>query len=193
MAGYDYRGSGNYSEPAAYSNEDGGSQYGEPIGQQPNWSQPPEPPPTPWYLKPFALIGWGVLTAILLSALVWGMVRLVNRDTGHTEPTTTTVSSTVTTPADEPAAPTPQPAAPEAPSSGNLPSVTPTEPPVSTSETTAAPTSTAPTTTQTPTTTAPTTTAPPTTTQAPTTTQPPATTSGATRPSEIVIPLPPGL
>lgn len=184
MAGYDYRAGGNYSEPAGYYSE-----YREAGGPQADWSAPPEPPPTPWYLQPLALIGWGVLTALLIAGLVWGMVRLVNKESGDTTPATTSetsVTSTTAGPGDTPVAPAP---APETTPGESTPPAPTTEPPPSSSEppsTTEPPTSTAPTTTTA-------TTAPPTTT-AETTTQAPATTTAAAQPpSEIVIPLPPGL
>lgn len=186
MADYDYRAGGNYSEPVAYS-----SQYLEPTGQQPDWSEPPGPPSTPWYLRPLALIGWGVLTALLIAALVWGMVRLVNKDPGPAAPARTSepsVSSTTATPAQEPAAPSPEPVAPDTPANEIPPPAPTTEPPTTTPPTTT--TTQPPTTTESPTTTA-TTTAPTTTVP---TTQAPTTTTGAPHPpSEIVIPLPPGL
>ncbi|MEO6793830.1 MAG: hypothetical protein ABI253_01715 [Mycobacterium sp.] len=181
MADYDYRGGGNYSEPVDYS-----SQYLEPTGQQPDWSEPPGPPSTPWYLRPLALIGWGVLTAILIAALVWGMVRLVNKDTGHSTPATTSVSSTTAPAAEEPAGPSPEPVAPDTPFNEIPPAAPTTEPP-----TTTPPTTTAPITTESPTTTATTTTTP--TTTVPTTQAPTTTTRVVHPPSEIVIPLPPGL
>lgn len=167
MAGYDYRGTGNYGEPAGYYSE-----YGELGGPPAGWSAPPEPPPTPWYLQPLALIGWGVLTALLIAAMVWGMVRLVNKDSGDTTPATTSVTSSPAAPGEAPIAPSPGPVAPETTTEENAPPATTTastttEAPTTT-ESTTAPTTTAPTTTQPPTTTteAPTTTA----TQAPATT-----------------------
>ncbi|BBX24315.1 hypothetical protein MTER_37260 [Mycolicibacter terrae] len=181
MADYDYRGGGDYGEPAGYY-----SQYREPTGVQPGWSEPPEPPPTPWYLQPLALIGWGVLTALLIAGLVWGMVRLVNKESGDATPTT--VTSTTVAPNESPVAPNPEPVVPETTTGENAPPATTIEPSASSSEppsTTESPTTTTPTTTSAPTTTeAPTTTAP-TTTQAPTTTS-----AAAQPPSEIVIPLP---
>lgn len=184
MAGYDYRVSGDYGEPAGYYGE-----YREPAEPQVSWSQPPESPPTPWYLQPVALIGWGVLTALLIAALVWGMVRLVNKNPGDTTPATTSVTVTTVAPGESPVAPVP--AAPETTTDHNAPPATTTEPP-SSSET---PTTTteSPTTTTTTTTTAPTTTEPPTTTAQTTTGAPTTTTAAAEPPSEIVIPLPPGL
>lgn len=165
MADYDYRGADRYDEPAGYYSE-----YRDPTGAQPGW---PEPPPAPWYLRPLALIGWGVLTALLIATLVWSMVRLVNKDSGDTTPATTSVTSTVAPPG-EPTAPNPIAPAPtgqeKAPPPATTtttepPATTTTEPPTTTTEpTTTAPTTTAPTTTQ------PTTTQPPTTTEAPPTT-----------------------
>ncbi|OBK81123.1 hypothetical protein A5649_11675 [Mycolicibacter heraklionensis] len=177
MAGYDYGGNGNYGEPAYYS------EYREPTGRQPEWTDPP-PPPTPWYLRPVALVGLGVLTAILIALLVWGMVRLVNKEPIPTAPATSSVTSTA--PVEEPLAPAPRQAPSHADTDENPPPTTESEPPPSTTE---APSTT--TTTEPPTTT----TAPPTTTEAPTTTAPSTTAAPATptperRPPEIVIPLP---
>ncbi|GFG71865.1 hypothetical protein [Mycolicibacter senuensis] len=175
MADYDYRGAGRYDEPAGYYSE-----YRDPTGSQPGWSEPPEPPPAPWYLRPLALIGWGVLTALLIATLVWSMVRLVNKDSGDTTPATTSVTSTVAPPGESPAqhpgpvapAPSGEEEAPPPDTTTTEPPTTTTEPPTTTTEpttTTTAPTTTQPTTTQAPTT-QPTTTAPPTTTEAPPTT-----------------------
>jgi len=176
MAGYDYGGNGNYGEPAYYS------EHREPTSRQPEWTEPP--PPTPWYLRPVALVSLGVLTAILIALLVWGMVRLVNKEPIPSAPATSSVTSTA--PAEEPAAPTPRQAPSDAATDESPPPATESEPPTSTTE---APTTT--TTTEPPTTT----TAPPTTTEAPTTTAPsttaaPATPTPTRQPPQIVIPLP---
>ncbi|WP_046301465.1 hypothetical protein [Mycobacterium sp. UM_Kg27] len=176
MAGYDYGGNGAHGEPAYYS------ERREPAGRQPEWTEPP-PPPTPWYLRPVALVGLGVLTAILLALLVWGMVRLVNKEPIPTAPAPSSVTSTA--PAEQPAAPAPRQAPSEAATDENPPPATESAPPTSTTEAPSTTTSTEP----------PTTTTPPTTTEAPTTTAP-STTAGSTtpaparRPPEIVIPLP---
>ena len=177
MAGYDYGGNGNYGEPAYYS------EYREPTGGQSEWTAPP--PRTPWYLRPVALVGLGVLTAILIALLVWGMVRLVNKEPSPAAPATSSVTST-TAPAEQPAAPVPQQAPSDAPTAESPPPATESETPAST---TAPPSTT--TTTEPPSTT----TAPPTTTEAPTTTAPsttaaPATPTPTRQPPEIVIPLP---
>lgn len=183
---------GTGSAYTAYGSEqqDYPSAYPEPVGQPPAPPAPPAPPPTPWYLRPAAMIGWGVLSAILITVLVWSMVRLLSKEPGHTSPATTSVTSVTSTP-----------------SSATMSSVTP-----STAETTEAPATTGPaapaTTTsespsessQTTTPTAAQTEAPATgtTTGAPTatTTEAPATTTAGSAihlPSQIVIPLPPGL
>ncbi|MGB3522484.1 MAG: hypothetical protein WBA50_13500 [Mycobacterium sp.] len=178
MAGYDYGGNGNYGEPAYYS------EYREPTGRQPEWTEPP--PPTPWYLRPVALVGLGVVTAILIALLVWGMVRLVNKEPSPTAPATSSVTSTTTAPAEAPADTGPEQAPSDAPTAENPPPATESESPTSTTE---APTTT--TTTEPPTTT----TVPPTTSEAPTTTAPsttaaPATPTSTRQPPAIVIPLP---
>ncbi|MGB3285773.1 hypothetical protein [Mycolicibacter algericus] len=176
MADYDYRGADRYDEPAGYYSE-----YRDPTGSQPGWSEPPEPPPAPWYLRPLALIGWGVLTALLIATLVWSMVRLVNKDSGDTTPATTSVTSTVAPPG-ESTAPNPVAPAPPGQEDAPPPATTATEPPATTTTeptTTTTTTTTEPTTTTAPTTTAPTTTQP-TTTQPPTTTEAPPTTTAGT-------------
>ena len=39
-----------------------------------------------------------MLTAILITVLVWGMIRLMNREPGHTSPAPTSVTSVTSTP-----------------------------------------------------------------------------------------------
>ncbi|MBS9532569.1 hypothetical protein KIH27_03090 [Mycobacterium sp. M1] len=197
------------NEPTQLANAVGGSSndaYSAPESYYSEYRQPPErieppepaePPPTPWYLRPVAIVGWGVLSAILITVLVWSMVRLMGKGSDHTPPpASTSVSSTVTSPgapATEPTAATSQapdngtaPAGPAPSSATEAP--TTTEAPASTETSTAAPS----TSTQTQT---PTTTAAPTSTEAPASSAAPTSSAPApsSRPSEIVIPLPPGL
>lgn len=168
---------GHYGEPGYYSEQR------EPTEHQPLWSEPT--PPTPWYLRPVALIGLGVLTAILLALLVWGMVGLVHKEPATTAPTTTSTTPT-TAPAAEPVAP--EPATPSTAVGENPAPSTETEPPPSTTaEPTPTTTTAPPTTSSTPET--PTTTAPPSTSTTPSAPAEPSTPT-TRRPPEIVIPLP---
>ncbi len=153
MAGYHYGGNGNYGEPAYYS------EYREPTGRQPEPTEPP-PPRTPWYLRPVALVGLGVLTAILIALLVWGMVRLLNKEPSPTAPATSSVTSTNAAAAKAAAAPHGQ--------NTRRAASRPTSPVMD----------------------RPTTTAPPSTTTAPSTTAAPVTPTPTRQPPEIVIPLP---
>lgn len=127
-----------------------------------------EPPATPWYLRGPALIGWGVITALLIAALLWGIVRLLNKDSGHPAPATTTttvVTSTVEStggeapgstaavvPGPAPGSEAPAPTGTEAPPSTEASTAPASTEPATT--TTAAPTSTTPAATSTPETTA---------------------------------------
>lgn len=142
-------------EPTRMADYGRSGNYGEPV-----------PPPTPWYLRPAALVGLGVLTAILITALVWVMVRLVAGDDGHS--VTTSVSSTAVAPIDESTAPStgaPETTGPEDPAlSQTTTSAAPSTTETTTETTTAGPTSTAQTTTAPSTTTVPSSTAAPTTT-----------------------------
>ena len=173
-----------YGEPADYY-----AATPPPAVDQPEWL-PPTEPPSPWYLRAPALVGWGVLTALLITLLVWGMVREMTKDASHTTPATTSVSATTTAPYAAPSSESPSPDA-----SDRSAEPQPAPPPPSTNSpapsSTHAPSSTAaPTTTTAPHTTTPATTTPETTTATTTT----ATTAGPLQlPSEIVIPLPPGL
>lgn len=142
-AGYgEYRGSESGGE--AYS-EYGTQGYQPPTGygQYPV----PQPPHTPWFQRPAALVGLGVLTAALLALLVYAVVTFTN--SGNTKPAGTATSSSATTPSSAAPAPAPesstQSVAPE-------PSTTTIAPPPTTVTTTVTPTTTeAPTTTETPT------------------------------------------
>lgn len=183
LAGYGYNGNGNYGEQAY-------SEYREPTGRRPEWTEPP-PPRTPWYLRPVALIGLGVLTALLIALLVWGMVRLVNKEPSPSAPATSSVTSTTTAPSEESVVPGPEQAPSQASTEDDAPPATDTQPPASTTDVPTTTTTQPPTTTEPPTTTAaPTTTAPTTTTAAPSTTSAPATPTLTRQPPAIIIPLP---
>ena len=57
-------------------------------------------PPTPWYQRPAALIGLGMLTAAVLALLVYAVVKFTSTDnTGPTTATTTTSTTESVAPA----------------------------------------------------------------------------------------------
>ncbi len=101
----------NYSEsdPTQYANYGGTgghayseyqqSGYGPPTG----YGQAPPPEPTPWYRKPAALVGLGVLTAIVLALLVYAVVKFTGNSGSSPAGTSTTssASSTANSSADE--------------------------------------------------------------------------------------------
>jgi hypothetical protein len=61
-------------------------------------SQLPEPEePIPGWRKPIALVGWGVLIAVLVGLIIWGIIQLV-QDPPASAPVTTTTPKTTTTP-----------------------------------------------------------------------------------------------
>jgi hypothetical protein len=149
------------SDPTQYANYGGTggaaySEYGPPTGY-PGTAGPterypdPVPPPTPWFQRPAALIGLGVLSAAMLALLVYAVVTFTNAGTSQSPAVTSssitaTTSSAPTSEAVPPSSTTTQTAAPE-PSSTAAP-----PPPPTTVTTTVTPTTTAePTTTQTPT------------------------------------------
>lgn len=144
-----------YRDPAAgqaYS-EYGNQAYGEPTGY--NQYPPAVPATTPWYQRPAALVGLGVLTAAVLALLVYAIVRFTT--SGDSAPTgsTTTSATTSTTTADT--------------TTSAPPTTTQTAAPAPTTVTTTVTTATAPPTT--------TTTVAPTTTENPVTTTPPSVTT----------------
>ncbi|ORA78494.1 oligopeptide transporter substrate-binding protein [Mycobacterium malmoense] len=53
--------------------------------------------PIPGWRKPIALVGWGLLIAILIALIVWGIAQLV-QSAPPQEPATTTTTTTTTTP-----------------------------------------------------------------------------------------------
>ncbi|WP_373200097.1 oligopeptide transporter substrate-binding protein [Mycobacterium marinum] len=71
-------------DPTAYGNYGYGDQGGG-YGQQP----PPEP--TPGWRKPLALAGWGVLIAVLIGLIIFGIIQLA-----HGRPIPASVTKTVT-------------------------------------------------------------------------------------------------
>ncbi|MGY4710938.1 hypothetical protein ACXDF8_15475 [Mycolicibacterium sp. CBM1] len=90
----------NYSDsdPTQYANLGGAggeaySDYQQPdYGQPTSYGQYPPPEPTPWYRKPAALVGLGVLTAIVLAFLVYAVVKFTG--SGGSSPAGTSTSST---------------------------------------------------------------------------------------------------
>ena len=95
----------NYSDsdPTQYANYGGTggeaysdyqqSGYGAPTGYG---DYPPPPEPTPWYRKPAALVGLGVLTALVLALLIYAIVQFTS-SSGSSPTTTTTTSPTTST------------------------------------------------------------------------------------------------
>ena len=148
------------SDPTQYANYGGTggeaySEYGPPTGYPSPTGRTarypdPVPPPTPWFQRPAALIGLGVLSAAMLALLVFAVVKFTNAGTSQSPAVTSssitaTTSSAPTSEAVPPSSTTTQTAAPE-------PSSTAAPPPPTTVTTTVTPTTTAePTTTQTPT------------------------------------------
>ena len=148
------------SDPTQYANYGGTggeaySEYGPPTGYPSPTGRTarypdPVPPPTPWFQRPAALIGLGVLSAAMLALLVYAVVTFTNAGTSQSPAVTSssiaaTTSSAPTSEAVPPPSTATQTAAPE-------PSSTATPPPPTTVTTTVTPTTTAePTTTQTPT------------------------------------------
>ena len=52
-----------------------------------------ETEPTAWYRRPVVLIGWGLMVAILIALIVYGIIELIgDQGTGRTPSTTTTPS-----------------------------------------------------------------------------------------------------
>lgn len=168
----DYSGNGHYG---------GYSDYSEPAYESQYRQRDRSTPPTPWYQRPVALVGLGALTAILITLLVWSMVRLVHRQSEPGAPAT----PTTTAPAGERSAPAPQWVPPGAPPGASEPPAPETEPP-----TAPPPATTEPPTTTASTTEPPTTTEPPGTTTAPNTTTASVTPTTTRQPPSIVIPLP---
>jgi hypothetical protein len=62
---------------------------------QDNYGPEPEPDaPIPGWRKPIALVGWGVLIAILLGLIIWGIGQLV--DGAAPQEPATTIAPTIT-------------------------------------------------------------------------------------------------
>jgi len=59
----------------------------------------PEPQaPLPGWRKPIALVGWGVLIAVLIGLIIWGIIQLAHGAPTQAPATTTTTTTTTTTP-----------------------------------------------------------------------------------------------
>jgi cytoskeletal protein RodZ len=102
--------------------------YGE-YGQQ-----QPEPGSTPWHRKPAALIGLGVLAAILIALVIYGIVELTHGG-GSTSPSpsSTTPPAVTTTPSSPSSATSTEPVAPAPTTSAETTTAPATTPPTSTS------------------------------------------------------------
>ena len=96
--------------------------------------QQPEPGSTPWHRKPAALIGLGVLAAILVALVIWGILELTHGG-GSTSPSTTSaVTTTPPSPSTAPVAPAPTTTLTEVPTTSAETTTPPTTaPPTSTS------------------------------------------------------------
>ena len=144
----------NYSDsdPTQYANfgGTGGEAYSEyqqsGYGPQTGYGQAPPPDPTPWHRKPAALVGLGVLTAIVLALLVYAVVKFTG-NSGSSPAGTSTTSSTSSgaTPSEAPVAPGPggtTQTVTESPSTSAEAPTTTTEAPTTTTTTAAPSTST---------------------------------------------------
>jgi hypothetical protein len=79
-----------------------------------DYGQQPEPSSTPWHRKPAVLIGLGVVAAILIALVVFGIVELT-KGGGSTSPATSSTTpavTTTTTPPSPSSATTTQPVGP---------------------------------------------------------------------------------
>ncbi len=63
----------------------------------------PEFAPTPWYRRRAVLIAWGLLVAILITLIIYGLVELAGRGGGKPTPTHTTTTTPTTTTGTTPA------------------------------------------------------------------------------------------
>jgi hypothetical protein len=75
----------------------------DPLPPPPEQVEPPDPfdeetEPTAWYRRPVVLIGWGLMVAILIALIVYGIIELIgDQGTGTTPSSTTTPPPTTTT------------------------------------------------------------------------------------------------
>jgi hypothetical protein len=75
----------------------------DPLPPPPEQVEPPDPfdeetEPTAWYRRPVVLIGWGLMVAILIALIVYGIIELIgDQGTGTTPSSTTTPAPTTTT------------------------------------------------------------------------------------------------
>lgn len=104
-------------------------------------AQPEPDDPIPGWRKPIALTGWGILIAVLIALIVWGIIQLAHGAPPQEPmtrttpvPTTTTTTRPSNSASEAPSAPqTSEPAttttdAPTASSEESLPTTTPTTP-----------------------------------------------------------------
>ncbi|MGA8547290.1 MAG: hypothetical protein WB785_18815 [Mycobacterium sp.] len=69
-----------------------------PTGQYDYSDYGPAPGSTPWYRRRAALIGLGVLAAILIALMIYGIVELTRSDSSTSPSTSPTTSAVTTTP-----------------------------------------------------------------------------------------------
>ncbi|HSS24629.1 MAG TPA: hypothetical protein VLL82_09560 [Mycobacterium sp.] len=58
--------------------------------------QPVPDEPTPGWRKPIALVGWGVLIAVLIGLIIWGIIQLTQGPPTPAQVTTTTPTTATT-------------------------------------------------------------------------------------------------
>ena len=81
------------SDPTVHVDYGYGAYDGNGGGQEPA----PEPEePIPGWRKPIALVGWGILIAVLIGLIIWGIIQLA-QGAPPQEPATTTTTATTTT------------------------------------------------------------------------------------------------
>lgn len=76
-------------DPTVYGNYDDGGNGG---GQEPELDEP-----IPGWRKPIALVGWGVLTTVLIELIIYGIIQLAHGSSTQ-EPATTTTTTATTPP-----------------------------------------------------------------------------------------------
>ena len=100
----------------------------EPTGRYAALESPqPELAPTPWYRRRAVVIAWGLLVAILIVLIIYGLIDLVGRGGGAPTPTytiTNTPTTTTTTTAPTTTATTPSTTTTEPPPSNEPPAAT---------------------------------------------------------------------
>ncbi|MEE3064242.1 MAG: oligopeptide transporter substrate-binding protein [Actinomycetota bacterium] len=92
-------------------------------------TEPDPDDPIPGWRKPIALAGWGVLIAVLIALIVWGIIQLIHGAPPQepvTNPTPATATTTVPRPSSTASVAPPQSSAP--------PVTTPTDAPTASTE-----------------------------------------------------------